>query len=138
MDAIRDLLSDLKEYNKTPEAVGMDLRLSLSEIVVRRLAALNWSQAELAKAAGMKASFVSRVIHASSNCTFDVAGRLLHALGVRGDQAGILVTTWADQAEIKSNGHDMPGASIPSRKKLFPTCGGSNGVVAQVRVKNKR
>lgn len=41
------------------------------------------TQKQLAEMADMKESFITRIVHADSNCTFDVAGRILQALGVK-------------------------------------------------------
>ena len=79
---IRDLLSDLAEFESTPESRGYDLRLDLAEIILRHLDGRRWTQGKLARAAGMKSSFLTRITHAAQNCTFEVAGRLLFALGV--------------------------------------------------------
>jgi plasmid maintenance system antidote protein VapI len=82
MSDIQDWMNDLREFEKTSASRGQELRLDLSEIILRHLDGKNWTQAKLAKAAGMKDPFLTRIIHAASNCTFDVAGRLLFALGV--------------------------------------------------------
>jgi transcriptional regulator with XRE-family HTH domain len=81
--SVQDLRDMLDEFDRTPAASGYELRLGLATIVLGRLDALGWTQKRLADATGMKESFVSRVIHGDQNCTFDVAGRLLFALGVR-------------------------------------------------------
>jgi hypothetical protein len=83
MTTTKDLLKILEEYEKTPDSRGYDLRLDLADIVLRHLRDKGWTQKALADAAGMKAPFLTRIIHAAQNCTFDVAGRLLFALGVR-------------------------------------------------------
>ena len=45
---------------------------------------MRWTQHELANAAQMKESFVSRILDAeAANCTFKTAGRILLALGIR-------------------------------------------------------
>jgi len=41
------------------------------------------TQKQLAEMADLKESFITRIVHADSNCTFDVAGRILQALGVK-------------------------------------------------------
>ena len=79
----RDLLTILEEFEKSPESFGYDLRLDLADLVIRLLRQKGWTQKQLAKAARMKESFITRIIHSASNCTFDVAGRLMFALGVR-------------------------------------------------------
>ena len=80
---IRDLLSDIAEFEAAPESAGHELRLDLAEIVLRHLDGRQWTQRKLADAAGMKSPFITRITHAAQNCTFDVAGRLLFALGVK-------------------------------------------------------
>ena len=77
-DLIRERLA---QFRRTPRGYGRVLRNSLSRIIVDRLEEHGWSQRQLAEAAGMRESFISRVIHGASNCTFDVAGRILHAVG---------------------------------------------------------
>ncbi len=72
----------LSKYNETPDSVGYLLRLNLAEMVMTGLWRKHWTQKQLADAAGMKESFIARIIHADSNCTFDVAGRLLFALNI--------------------------------------------------------
>ncbi|MBY0261203.1 MAG: helix-turn-helix domain-containing protein [Phycisphaerales bacterium] len=96
MSKRRDLLGLLAEAEAKPESVGFDLRLDLASIVLRALRQRGWSQSDLARAAGMKASFISRVVHSDANCEFETAGRILHALGLvaklhaatRGGEAG--------------------------------------------------
>jgi len=83
MTKAKDLLRILDEFEATPESVGIDLRLDLADLIIAQLDRKRWTQKRLAQRCGMKESFVSRIIHAESNCTFDVAGRLLHALGVK-------------------------------------------------------
>src|SRR5579862_5872761 len=78
-----DALSVLREFDSEPESVGYDLRLDLSTIVSQHLAEKGWTQTRLAKAAGMKPSFLTRIIHGTNNCTFEVAGRIIFALGIR-------------------------------------------------------
>ncbi len=78
----RDLLAILDASKRKPQSAGYRLRLQLADLLLRQLRAKGWTQKQLAKAARMKESFITRVIHAESNCTFDVAGRLLFAAGV--------------------------------------------------------
>lgn len=81
---IQALRRALAEYDRTnPESVGVELRLHLSEIVLRHLRRDDWSQCKLAEKTGLKESFISRVLHSNANCTFETAGRLLFALGIR-------------------------------------------------------
>ena len=80
---IRSILAALETYKQTPESVGLELRLSLSQTILRHLKANRWTQATLAKKTGMKEPFISRVLHSNANCTLDTAGKLLFALGIR-------------------------------------------------------
>ncbi len=81
---IRELLDDLAEFEETPENVGYNLRLDLMDIVLQELHAKGMSKKSLAELTGMHPSFISRVVRADQNCTFEVAGRILHALGFDG------------------------------------------------------
>lgn len=80
---IASILNTLAEFNKTEEAAGMELRLSLSELILKNLKRKGWTQRELADAAQVKESLISRLVHADSNCTLDTAAKVLFALGVR-------------------------------------------------------
>ncbi len=82
-EAVRDILRTLEEYEDSAGSVGLDLRLSLTEIILRDLRRRNWSQRELASRTSLKESYISRVLHSNANCTFDTAGKFLHALGIR-------------------------------------------------------
>jgi len=82
MKVIQDLRNTIKDFESTPESRGLALRTSLAVLVLHRLKEKGWSQKQLAESAGMKESFISRIIYANSNCTFDVAGRILFALDV--------------------------------------------------------
>lgn len=83
MTEAKDLLHILAEFEKSPQSVGIGLRLDLADLVMRHLDLMGWTQKRLAEATGMHESFISRIIHANSNCKFDVAGRIMHALGVK-------------------------------------------------------
>lgn len=80
----RDLLKELDEFNETAEGRGFDLRLDLADIIFRHLAEKGWTQTKLAEAAGMKSPLLTRIMHSSTNCTFETAGRILLALGIKG------------------------------------------------------
>jgi ribosome-binding protein aMBF1 (putative translation factor) len=105
MSTTRDLLNDLDEFDNTPEGRGYDLRLDLSSIIVRQLAAKGWTQKKLADEVGVKESFITRLIHSSANCTFDTAGRVLFALGVR---AELKETTQAQAGPLPRARRDRP------------------------------
>ncbi|MCW5766709.1 MAG: helix-turn-helix transcriptional regulator [Phycisphaeraceae bacterium] len=83
MNEHRGILHLVQDADAQPDAAGIDLRLDLAHAIVRRLDALGWSQNELAQRCGLKPSFISRLIHSDSNCSFSTAARVLSALGVR-------------------------------------------------------
>ena len=78
----KNILSALGEFSNTETSVGLELRLSFSELVLRKLRDKQWSQPDLADATGLKESFLSRVVNSEANCTFDTAGKLLFAFGI--------------------------------------------------------
>jgi len=81
---IQSLRDSLEAYRRTsPESVGLDLRLDFSGIIIRNLRKKGWSQRDLALKAGYKESFISRLLHSNANCTFETAGNVLFALGLR-------------------------------------------------------
>jgi plasmid maintenance system antidote protein VapI len=82
-EGIRDWLDEMEKFDNTAEGRGYDLRLDLADIILQHLAEKKWTQASLARAAGMKPSFLTRIIHGSQNFTADVAGRILFALGAK-------------------------------------------------------
>lgn len=82
MSDLQALQRVIGELDRLPERVGHELRLDLAALITRGLNRRGWSRKRLAEEAGMKPSFVSRVLHSDSNCTFEVAGRLLLALGI--------------------------------------------------------
>ncbi len=69
--------------SRDPARIGMQLRLNLAEIVLEEMDRRGWNQKQLAEACGMKPAFIHRIIHSNSNCTFDVAGRIFFALGIK-------------------------------------------------------
>lgn len=79
---IDSILQSLDDFEKTPESVGFDLRLSLSDLILKHLHLNGWTQKQLADESGMKEPSISRILNSDTNCTLDTAGRLLHALGV--------------------------------------------------------
>jgi len=78
-----DILDALCEFEQSPEGPGLELGLSMSELVLQRLDELGWTQKRLAEAMGKKEAFISRVVHSNVNWTRDTAGRMMHALGIR-------------------------------------------------------
>lgn len=83
MNALDRLTQHLEAYEQAPESAGLHLRIDLAELIVRGLERKGWTQRQLAQAAGMKESRITRLIHSDANATFDVAGRVLRALGIR-------------------------------------------------------
>jgi len=81
---IRAFLNALDEYNRTnPESVGVELQLDLAQIVLAGVKRLGWTQDRLAKEADVSQGQINRILHGERNCTFDTAGRILFALGIR-------------------------------------------------------
>jgi ribosome-binding protein aMBF1 (putative translation factor) len=79
----QSILDAIEQFEQTGESVGLELRLSLSEVILQSLREKGWTQATLARRSGAKESFISRILHSNANCTLDTAGKLLHALEVR-------------------------------------------------------
>ena len=82
-EVVRELLNDLEEFNLSPESIGFELRFDLAEVVLSELRSKGWSKSDLARAAGTSEKSITRIVNSASNCTFDMAGRICHALGVR-------------------------------------------------------
>ena len=81
---IKNLLKRLSDFEeKDPKSRGLDLRLDLADMIIEQLNGRGWTQGELAMRTGMKEPQISRILTASANCTFDTAGRILFALGVK-------------------------------------------------------
>lgn len=90
-DKVHDEVESLlQEFKGSPESVGIDLRMDLASIILRKLREMKWTQKQLASESGLKASYISRLIHAEANCTFESAGRILHALGLRAQLAPVI------------------------------------------------
>jgi len=81
--AVHDILRALAEYEDTAASVGLELRVSLTETILRHLRRKDWSQRELAARTNLKEPYISRILHSNANCTLDTAGKFLHALGIR-------------------------------------------------------
>ena len=97
-DRIRSILQTVDEFEKTEASVGLELRLSLAELILRHLSSKNWTQRQLAEKTRLKESYISRVLHSNSNCTLDTAGKLLFALDVRARLRGFAIDTAGDGA----------------------------------------
>lgn len=83
MTTISDLNRILHDFEDSPEGVGYELRLNLSEIVLRNLRSKGWTQRRLADESKKLESYITRVVHSQQNCGLDTVGKILHALGVR-------------------------------------------------------
>ena len=83
MTAIRDLLSDLDEFQETVEGFAVSLQLDLSELILRHLAERGWTQSRLAKAVGVKPPYITRLIHSDENCGIYTIAKVFHTLGVK-------------------------------------------------------
>lgn len=83
MSTISDLNRILRDFEDSPEAVGYELRLNLSEIVLRNLRSKGWTQRQLADESKKLESYITRVVHSRQNCGLDTVGQILYALGVR-------------------------------------------------------
>jgi len=79
----RALQAELKAFEQTPEATGLDLRLDFAEIVLRRLNGKPWTHYGLATACGISRARLSRIINSACDCTLDEVGRVLHVLGIK-------------------------------------------------------
>lgn len=80
---ITEILHDLAQFEATPAGIGHELRLDLADAIVNTCKTNGWTHRQLAERAGMKPAQLSRIVHGSTNCTFDVAARILFALGLR-------------------------------------------------------
>ena len=79
--ALKKIRDALERFDSTPASAGLDLRLSLSGLILKHLECNGWTQGELARRAGLKEPYISRVLHGNANCTLDTVGKLLFALG---------------------------------------------------------
>jgi len=82
MNKLDQLIADSEKFDDSGEGFGFDLRLDLASLIVDALKR-GVSQREIARRAGMKPAVVNRIVHSEANCTFDSAGRILHAIGVK-------------------------------------------------------
>lgn len=80
-----DLLEELAAFENTAAGWAMDLRLSFSDIIIKRLRQLGWSQKRLAAEAEITEPLVSHLVHADANCTLDTVAKVLFALRAKAD-----------------------------------------------------
>ena len=102
----------LEAFDKSAVGYGAKLRLDLAEIIWRNLQQKKWSQRRLAKEARLADSIISNLIHGNKNCTFDTAGKVIHALGTY-----VTLQETTPSAELLSDGtfrfHGVSGEPVP-------------------------
>lgn len=81
--SVQDLHDILAQWDANPRSAGVKLRLDLSLLVIQRLNKNGWTHKQLAEKAGVTPWLISRIVLADANCTFETAGRILFALGVK-------------------------------------------------------
>ena len=118
MSEIEELRNALAEFDTTAKGRAVELRVDLSRLIIRRLRALGWSQKRLAQEAGLKESYVSRLIHAHANCTLEVVSRVVNAMGLRAQLAEGRPETPSHVSKVVAStwpmlGHFHPSGIIP-------------------------
>lgn len=83
-DAMRSLQQAFVDLDNSPHGPSFDLRLDLSEIIAKRIAVGEWTEHSLAIATGLTPLQISNLVHCTKNCTFETAGKILFALGIKG------------------------------------------------------
>lgn len=81
-EALLAFVRKVEKKEAKQESRGFNLRLDLSELVLRILKRKGWSPQDLARAASMNESFIVDVLRGKANYTLDTIGKLFHALGV--------------------------------------------------------
>ena len=122
-DILNDLRTDLKNFNATPDALAMELRLDLAGIIVARLKTLGWTQRDLAQATGLKESFISRIIHSNANCTLSTVATILAALDVRATLSQAASEPGAAKKSLRKAQQRRPGAGTNRSKRSGPLGG---------------
>ena len=91
-----NILNFLKEFQKTADSRGIDLRLSLSDIICKEMKRQDISIGELATRTGWTEGYIGSIIHSNVNCSFLTVGKILVALDIHANieivspnQAGI-------------------------------------------------
>lgn len=79
------LMDTLRSFEKTPDCVGLELRLDLATIICARLKKRRWSMTRLAKKSGLKLAHLEQIVCSNVDVSMDTAGRILHALGTGGE-----------------------------------------------------
>ena len=82
MNKLSEMMIDAFE-NDCADDLALDLRLDLSDMMHAEMHTKKLSQTELAKLVGIRVQVLKRILHGSSNCTFESAAKILFALGVK-------------------------------------------------------
>jgi transcriptional regulator with XRE-family HTH domain len=109
MASTQDILRVLDEYKRKPESYGLKLRLNLAELVIQQLNSNGWSQRDLAQKTGLKEAYISRILHSDANCTFESAGKILFALGIK--VALLPEPEWTSTDDLHGNEIDQEGGT---------------------------
>lgn len=80
---IESIHRHLAEYEKTADCIDLEIRLSLAEIILRKLKTKKITVKKLAKLTGLKESTLGKINFGDYNWTSKTASKILHALGVR-------------------------------------------------------
>lgn len=123
MNDSHDLLKTLRDFEETEEGTGYELRLDVADIVLRHLDEKQWTQTRLAEAAKMRPSYLTRVIHSSTNCTLDTAGRIFFALGVKVKLVEIESSPSARVKACQTSANTMAYSSVASSPISLTTNG---------------
>lgn len=118
MASTQDILRVLDEYKRKPESYGMKLRLNLAELVIQQLNSSGWSQRDLAQETGLKEAYISRILHSDANCTFESAGKILFALGIK--VALLPESEWTSTEDLHGNEIDQEGVTTEWPILRFP------------------
>ncbi len=118
MASTQDILRVLDEYKRKPESYGVKLRLNLAELVIQQLNSNGWSQRDLAKRTGLKEAYISRILHSDANCTFESAGKILFALGIK--VALLPEFEWTSTDDLHGNEIHQEGVTTECPILRFP------------------
>lgn len=79
---IEQLLSDLRKYNETREAIALGIRLDFGSIIARRLRELGWSDATFSRKTGLSMRQFDRLVQGCNKRSIEDYARLLYVLKV--------------------------------------------------------
>lgn len=80
---IQELQLAQAQFETTSEAVGLGLRLNVSELVIRGMKTKGWSVPKLSVKADVSRYTIQKILDSEVNCTLDTVGRLFHALEMK-------------------------------------------------------